>query len=164
MRPLDQQTVLVTGATGGLGRALVHRLAEHGARVVAHGRSEERLDALADDVERATGRRVDTVQADLSSLSAVDRLADTVLEGYDALHVLVNNAGVGFGVRGSRREVSSDGIELRFAVNHLAAYHLARRLVPSSSPARPPVSSRSPRPGSFRSTTTTRSPSTGTTG
>jgi NAD(P)-dependent dehydrogenase (short-subunit alcohol dehydrogenase family) len=139
MRPLDQQTVLVTGATGGLGRALVHRLAEHGARVVAHGRSEERLDALAGDVERVTGRRVDTVQADLSSLAAVDRLADAVLERYDALHVLVNNAGVGFGARGSRREVSRDGIELRFAVNHLAGYHLARRLVPflgASAPAR----------------------------
>ena len=139
MRPLDRQTVLVTGATGGLGRALVHRLAEHGARVVAQGRNEERLALLAGDVERATGRRVETVRADLASLVDVDRLAQTVLERYDALHVLVNNAGVGFGARGAAREVSTDGIELRFAVNHLAAYHLARRLVPlltSSAPAR----------------------------
>ena len=139
MRRLDRQTVLVTGATGGLGRALVHRLAEHGARVVVQGRNEERLALLAGDVERATGRRVETVRADLASLTDVDRLAQTVLERHDALHVLVNNAGVGFGARGATREVSTDGIELRFAVNHLAAYHLARRLVPlltSSAPAR----------------------------
>jgi NAD(P)-dependent dehydrogenase (short-subunit alcohol dehydrogenase family) len=139
MRPLADQTVLVTGATGGLGRALVRRLAEHGVRVVAHGRSEERLAALADDVDRATGRRIETVAADLAGLAAVDRLADTVLERYDALHVLVNNAGVGFGAPGGERETSADGIELRFAVNHLASYHLARRLTPllrSSAPAR----------------------------
>jgi NAD(P)-dependent dehydrogenase (short-subunit alcohol dehydrogenase family) len=139
MRPLTDQTVLVTGATGGLGRALVQRLAEHGARVVAHGRSEERLAELVDGVDRATGRRVETVAADLSDLAAVDRLADTVLERYDALHVLVNNAGVGFGAPDGERETSADGIELRFAVNHLASYHLARRLVPllrTSAPAR----------------------------
>ena len=139
MRPLAEQTVLVTGATGGLGRALVQRLAEHDVRVVAHGRSEQRLAALADDVERATGRRVDTVAADLAGLAEVDRLADTVLERYDALHVLVNNAGVGFGAPDGERETSADGIELRFAVNHLASYHLARRLAPllrASAPAR----------------------------
>jgi NAD(P)-dependent dehydrogenase (short-subunit alcohol dehydrogenase family) len=139
MRPLEEQTVVVTGATGGLGRALVHRLAEHGAAVVAHGRSEERLASLADDVERATGRRIDTLSADLASLAEVDRLADTLLERYDALHVLVNNAGVGFGAQGAERETSADGIELRFAVNHLAAYHLARRLSPllrAGAPAR----------------------------
>ena len=139
MRPLADQTVLVTGATGGLGHALVQRLAEHDVRVVAHGRSEQRLATLADDVERATGRRVDTVAADLARLAEVDRLADTVLERYDALHVLVNNAGVGFGAPDGERETSGDGIELRFAVNHLASYHLARRLAPllrASAPAR----------------------------
>jgi NAD(P)-dependent dehydrogenase (short-subunit alcohol dehydrogenase family) len=128
MRPLEEQTVLVTGATSGLGRALVQRLAEHRATVVAHGRSAERLDTLARELEDSTGQRVHTVRADLSSLVEVDRLADTVLERHPDLTVLVNNAGVGFGEPGAGREVSPDGIELRFAVNHLASYHLARRL------------------------------------
>jgi NAD(P)-dependent dehydrogenase (short-subunit alcohol dehydrogenase family) len=139
MRPLDEQTVLVTGATGGLGRALVQRLAEHRATVVAHGRSSERLDQLVADVEGSTGQRVDAVQADLSSLGEVDRLADTVRERYPDLTVLVNNAGVGFGEPGTGRELSADGIELRFAVNHLASYHLARRLaerLQANAPAR----------------------------
>lgn len=139
VRPVREETVLVTGATGGLGRALVLRLAEHGATVVAHGRSRERLDELVSEVEGSTGHRIPSVQADLSSLCEVDRLADTVLERHPDLTVLVNNAGVGFGEPGSGRELSRDGIELRFAVNHLASYHLARRLaerLQANAPAR----------------------------
>jgi len=128
MRPLDEQTILITGATGGLGRALVHRAAGHGATVVAHGRDERRLRDLALEVEESTGTSIDTVAADLADLRQVDRLADSVLDTYDRLDVLVNNAGVGFGAPGGPREVSADGIELRFAVNHLAAYRLAGRL------------------------------------
>ena len=128
MRSLDEQTILITGATGGLGRALAHRAAEHGATVVAHGRDEQRLRELALEVEEATGVSIDTVAADLADLREVDRLADSVLDTYDRLDVLVNNAGVGFGAPDGPREESADGIELRFAVNHLAAYRLAGRL------------------------------------
>lgn len=139
MRPLEQQTILITGATGGLGRALVDRAARHGMTVVAHGRDRDRLRDLAEEVEESTGRRIDTVQADLADLRQVDALADAVLDRHDSLHVLVNNAGVGFGRPGAGREVSADGIELRFAVNHLAGYRLATRLsdrLRRSAPAR----------------------------
>ena len=139
MRSLDEQTILITGATGGLGRALAHRAAEHGATVVAHGRDEQRLRELALEVEEATGTSIDTVAADLADLREVDRLADSVLDTYDRLDVLVNNAGVGFGAPDGPREESADGIELRFAVNHLAAYRLAGRLaklLEVSAPAR----------------------------
>lgn len=128
MRPIEEQTVLVTGATSGLGRALVEALADRGATVVAHGRDEERLARTRDEVRDATGNEIHTVQADLAELARVDRLADEVLERFPRLHALVNNAGVGFGRPGAAREVSRDGIELRFAVNHLASHHLARRL------------------------------------
>lgn len=139
MRPIDEQTVLVTGATSGLGRALAQRLAEHGATVLAHGRDADRLARTREEIRQATGRDVATVQADLAELSQVDRLADEVLAGCPQLHALVNNAGVGFGAPGAAREVSADGIELRFAVNHLASYLLARRLAEllvASAPAR----------------------------
>ena len=139
MRPIDEQTVLVTGTTSGLGRRLVQRLAASGATVVAHGRDTERLRRTREEIREATGREVDTVQADLADLTQVHRLADAVLGRYPQLHALVNNAGIGFGSPGSGREVSADGIELRFAVNHLASYLLARRLADrlvASAPAR----------------------------
>ena len=126
-------TILVTGATDGLGRYVTTELAKAGHRVLAHGRNPERLRALRDELG------VDTVQADLAELRQVDRLADEVLERVDRLAVLDNNAGVGAGADPRRREVSADGIELRFAVNHLAGYHLAQRLAPklvASAPAR----------------------------
>jgi NAD(P)-dependent dehydrogenase (short-subunit alcohol dehydrogenase family) len=139
MYPIEEQTVLVTGATSGLGRALVQRLARAGATVVAHGRDAQRLSRTGEEIREATGRKVDTIQADLADLTEVQRMADEVLERYPQLHALVNNAGVGFGPPGGAREVSADGIELRFAVNHLASYLLARRLADrlvASAPAR----------------------------
>ncbi|TLW89704.1 SDR family NAD(P)-dependent oxidoreductase [Saccharomonospora piscinae] len=124
MRPLSEQTILVTGATDGLGRALVGELASRGARVLAHGRDPAKLRALRDE----TG--VEVVRADLAELRQVDRLAEELLQRDERLDVLVNNAGVGTGRDPSRREESRDGYELRFAVNYLAAYHLTRRLLP----------------------------------
>lgn len=139
MRPIDEQTVLVTGATSGLGRHLVQRLAAAGATVVTHGRDTQRLHRTYQEIRAATGREIDIVQADLADLAQVHRLADEVLDRYPQLHALVNNAGVGFGAPSAGREVSADGIELRFAVNHLASYLLARRLADrlvASAPAR----------------------------
>ena len=125
-------TVLVTGATDGLGRALATRLASEGATVVAHARSEERgREALADLLDGPADVRL--VVGDLSSLEAVRGLADQVPDRLDAL---VNNAGIGF--RGPREE-SEDGYELCFAVNYLAGFLLASllrdRLI-ASAPAR----------------------------
>ena len=131
MLPPNQQTVLVTGATDGIGRAAAARLAQLGARVLLHGRDPDRLDETAEEMHRLTGTTaVETLCADLSSLAAVDALADEVRRRTDRLHLLLSNAGVGFGPPGGEREVSDDGYELRFAVNHLASHHLARRLVP----------------------------------
>jgi NAD(P)-dependent dehydrogenase (short-subunit alcohol dehydrogenase family) len=126
-------TIFVTGATEGLGRYLTTELTKAGHRVLAHGRNPERLRRLHDELG------VETALADLSELRQVDRLADEVLQRYDHLDVLVNNAGIGAGADPNRREESADGIELRFAVNYLAGYHLTRRLVPllvASAPAR----------------------------
>src|SRR5690606_37339433 len=104
-------TILVTGATDGLGRYVTTELAKAGHRVLAHGRNPEKLRALHEELG------VDTVRADVRELRQVDRLADEVLERLDRLDVLVNNVGIGPGADQSRREESADGIELRFAVN-----------------------------------------------
>jgi NAD(P)-dependent dehydrogenase (short-subunit alcohol dehydrogenase family) len=125
-------TVLVTGATDGLGRALATRLASEGATVIAHARSEERgRETLADLLDGPGDVRL--VVGDLASLKAVRALADQVP---DRLDVLVNNAGIGFA---SARQESQDGYELCFAVNYLAGFVLASllrdRLI-ASAPAR----------------------------
>lgn len=141
MNTMENTTVLITGATSGLGRQLAERLADDGATVALHGRSSERCDAVAREIREATGsERIRPHVADLASLSRVRGLADEVVDAYRRLDVLINNAGVGGGPRGSaRREVSADGYELRFAVNHLAHYLLTHRLLPlirASAPAR----------------------------
>jgi NAD(P)-dependent dehydrogenase (short-subunit alcohol dehydrogenase family) len=135
VRPLNEQIVLLTGATDGLGRHVARALAAAGATVILHGRNADKLD----DVQRELGARHPTVLADLADLRQVDRLAGEIVDGYDRVDVLVNNAGVGFGRPDSGRALSRDGYELRFAVNYLAGYRLTRRLLPlltSSAPAR----------------------------
>jgi NAD(P)-dependent dehydrogenase (short-subunit alcohol dehydrogenase family) len=125
-------TVLITGATDGLGRALAHDLAARGHEVLVHGRDPDRLAATAAAIREATGRDVPTYRADLAELAQVRALADAVVADHPRLHVLVNNAGIGAEVPGGpERQESVDGHELRFAVNHLAGHLLTRRLLPS---------------------------------
>jgi NAD(P)-dependent dehydrogenase (short-subunit alcohol dehydrogenase family) len=141
VRPIDQTTVLVTGATDGLGRGVASELAGRGATVLVHGRSAERGKQLVDELRRTTGNdRIELYLADLADLGQVADLADRVTGEHDRLDALVNNAGIGSGLPDSReREESADGYELRFAVNYLAGYALTERLLPllrRSAPAR----------------------------
>src|SRR5215211_4740602 len=108
-------TVLVTGATSGLGTWLAHRLATEGATVLAHGRDRAKVEHLVKDL----GGQARGYVADLASLADTRRLAGEVAAQGD-LTVLVNNAGVGFGAPDAPKETSADGHELRWAVNYLA--------------------------------------------
>ena len=141
MRPIDQTTVLVTGATDGLGRGVASELARRGATMLVHGRSAERGERLVDTLKQTTGNdRIQLYVADLADLGQVARLADQVTEQQDRLEALVNNAGIGSGLpEGRERQESAEGYELRFAVNYLAGYALTERLLPllrRSAPAR----------------------------
>jgi NAD(P)-dependent dehydrogenase (short-subunit alcohol dehydrogenase family) len=132
----DERTILVTGATSGLGGALATELAPRTGRLLVHGRNEEKGRALVDELSALDGAgEIEFLQADLASLDQVRALADRV-EQAPRLDVLVNNAGVG---TGGGREESADGHELIFAVNYLAPYVLTHALLPllkSSTPAR----------------------------
>jgi NAD(P)-dependent dehydrogenase (short-subunit alcohol dehydrogenase family) len=123
VRPVDRQTILVTGATDGHGRALARELVSRGATVLLHGRSEERLE----DTQRELGAAA-TYVADFSSLEEVRRLASALERDQERLDLLVNNAGIGGG--DGRREESAEGYELRFAVNYLAPFLLTNLLLP----------------------------------
>jgi NAD(P)-dependent dehydrogenase (short-subunit alcohol dehydrogenase family) len=130
---LRGRTVLVTGATDGLGKAVAVELAQAGATVLVHGRDDERG---AQTLAELGGDDAAWYRADLASLAEVRGLADRILAEHDRLDVLVNNAGIGFS--GQRLE-SEDGHELRFAVNYLAPFlltHLLRPLLVASAPSR----------------------------
>jgi NAD(P)-dependent dehydrogenase (short-subunit alcohol dehydrogenase family) len=140
MRPVDQQIILVTGSTDGLGRALARELADRDATVLLHGRAAAKGDATLRELRTASGNeRLVFYLADFGSLEQVRRLAEQALAEHDRLDVLVNNAGLGAGRGGGERETSEDGHELRFAVNYLAPFLLTRQLEPlllRSAPAR----------------------------
>jgi NAD(P)-dependent dehydrogenase (short-subunit alcohol dehydrogenase family) len=113
-------TILITGATDGLGRGVAGRLAQQGATLLLHGRDPERLAEIGRELGAAT------LRADFASLDEVRAMAGEVGE----LDVLVNNAGIGSGKPdGTTRQVSRDGHELRFAVNYLAPFLLTQLLL-----------------------------------
>ena len=132
-------TVLVTGATDGLGKALAARLVGEGATVLLHARTRQRGEQALADLEPGGGDLRLHV-GDLSSLAEVRALAQDVLDAHERLDVLVNNAGIGSTVPGGgARMESADGFELRFAVNYLAGFVLAallRERLAESAPAR----------------------------
>ena len=133
---MAEATILVTGATDGLGKRVALELAAKGATVLLHGRNRERLEAALEEMRSETGsEKARSYLADLSSLGAVRGLAEQVLSDEERLDVLVNNAGV---IMPERQE-SEDGYELTFAVNYLAHFLLTGLLLPllrESAPAR----------------------------
>jgi retinol dehydrogenase 14 len=123
--PMTGRTVLVTGGTGGIGKATAAGLAATGARVAITGRSRERAESAAREIRQPGGLPVDVYIADLSSQAEVRRLAAEVLGGLPQLDVLVNNVGGSW----HSRHLTVDGIELTFALNHLAPFLLTHLLL-----------------------------------
>jgi len=129
------RTVLVTGGTGGIGRATALGLAGMGAHLAIAGRDRGRAEAAAREIRAVTGGQVEVFVADLSAQAEVRRLAGEVLQCLSRIDVLVNNAG-GYW---NTRHLTADGLERTFAVNHLAPFLLTGLLLDRlkhSAPAR----------------------------
>jgi NAD(P)-dependent dehydrogenase (short-subunit alcohol dehydrogenase family) len=130
------KVVLITGGTGGIGKATATGLAALGARVVITGRELARAERVAAEVRTASGNQaIYAFAADLSSQAEVRRLAAAVLDTCPRLDVLVNNVG-GFW---AHQHTTADGLERTFAVNHLAPFLLTNLLLDrlmASAPAR----------------------------
>lgn len=137
------RTFLITGASNGIGRAAAHAIAATGGVVVIHGRDPARTEATRAEIRAASGNEnIHTLLADFASLEQVRKLAADFRQAFGALHVLVNNAGL----MTDHRQLSHDGYELTFAVNHLAPFLLTNLLLPlltKNAPARIVVNSSS---------------------
>jgi len=134
---LEAKTILVTGATDGLGKLVALKLAEGGARVLLHGRDQAKGEKVLAEVQAATGNpNLEFYRADLAVLSDVRDLAQAVTAKHSRLDVLINNAGV---LGRETRQMTGDGMELHFEVNYLAPFLLTELLLPTlraSAPAR----------------------------
>ena len=133
---MKNKICLITGATSGIGQAAAMGLAQKGATVIVHGRSEERAKATVAHIKSETGNpNVDYLLADLSVQAKIRALAAKFKSRYGRLDVLVNNAAAIY----FTRQLSADGIEMTFAVNHLAYFLLTNLLLDAlkaSAPAR----------------------------
>jgi NAD(P)-dependent dehydrogenase (short-subunit alcohol dehydrogenase family) len=129
------RTVLVTGATNGIGLVTARELARMGAQVTILSRNPDKCAAVAAQIKAETGNPVEFIAADLSSMAGVMQAAADFKQRHTRLHVLVNNAGAMF----VKRRLTVDGLEMTFALNHLS-YFLLTNLVldtlKTSAPAR----------------------------
>ena len=124
---MNGKQILITGASNGIGLAAAEALVALGANVAIVGRSETgtRIATAQIKAARKRGATVDVFMADLASQAAVRKLAGEVLARYPRLDVLINNAGAMY----ARRQATQDGIELTWAVNHLAPFLLTTLLL-----------------------------------
>jgi retinol dehydrogenase 14 len=123
---MGEKVCLITGATSGIGKATAMGLANMGASVVMVGRDRGRGEAVMAEIkEKSANASVDLMLADLSSQEQIRRLAGEFKEAYPRLDVLINNAGL----FRSKRIATADGLEMTFAVNHLAYFLLTKLLL-----------------------------------
>lgn len=127
---------LITGGTNGIGKATAHAIALMDTKIVIVGRDAQKTADVAEELRLATGRQhIDTLVGDLSLMSDIRRIAETFKSRYERLDILINNVGAVF----TRREMTPEGFEKTFALNHLGHFlltHLLQDILIDTAPAR----------------------------
>lgn len=122
-----QKTILITGATDGIGLATAKMLVSKDHQVLIHGRSQEKLANVEEQLTALNNEvKVKSYQADLSKMSEVIALSEQVIAEHKQLDALINNAGV-YKVPNS---ITPEGLDMRFVVNTIAPYLLTQKLLP----------------------------------
>lgn len=123
---MDDKYVLITGSTDGIGKQTALVLAKMGAHVLLHGRNPKKGRLALNEIRCKTNNsNLELFIADLSSQRQIHELADSIINKYDKLHVLINNAATYM----HEHRLTEDGIEVTFAVNHLAPFLLTKLLL-----------------------------------
>jgi len=133
--PMQGKTAIVTGGTNGIGLVTARALAGMGAQVTIISRNAEKCAAVTGAIQVEVGNPVEFIAADLSTLAGIMQAAAAFKQRHTHLHVLVNNAGAMF----THRQLTSDGYEMTFALNHLNYFLLTNLLLDvlkASAPAR----------------------------
>ena len=121
-----EKTILITGATDGIGKETAKQLAVEGHHIILHGRNDEKCICAKEEIQALVpNAKLDFVSADFSALSNVKKMAETISGRFPKLDVLINNAGV----YNTSNSFSQDGFELNLAVNYLAVYVLTSNLL-----------------------------------
>ncbi|MCR9248898.1 MAG: SDR family NAD(P)-dependent oxidoreductase [bacterium] len=122
-----KKTILITGSTDGIGQLVATRFAAEGHQVIIHGRNQNKLNKVAEEIKRQTGNdAIHEFQLDLSDLGSIKSAANQLVAKVPKIDILINNAGV---FKSGSNE-TKDGIDIRFAVNYLAPILLTRNLLP----------------------------------
>ncbi|MEN4013154.1 MAG: SDR family oxidoreductase [Chloroflexota bacterium] len=133
---LKDKKVLITGGSDGIGKVSAEEIAKMGAHVIIVGRNPQKSQQVAAEIRQSSGNeKVDYLVGDLSLQAEVRRVAAEYRQRYDQLHVLLNNAGAFF----TKRQVTREGLEMTYALNHIAYFlltHLLLDLLEKSAPAR----------------------------
>ena len=126
MTDMNGKVCLVTGATDGIGKISAQVLAEMGAKVIIVGRNPEKSAIVLAELRSISGNEnIDLLMADLAVMQEVRDLAEQVISRYDRLDVLLNNAGGYF----TKHKITSDGLEMTFALNHMSYFLLTNKLM-----------------------------------
>lgn len=118
---MKDKIILITGATDGIGKAAALKLAQTGATILVHGRNQSKAEAARDEIKSVTNNSsICAYWADLASLRQIEDMARKLHQEVSHLDILINNAGVYM----NQRQITEDGYEMTFAVNHLAPFLL----------------------------------------
>ena len=125
---LKNKTVLITGASKGIGLCVATTFAAEGARVAINARGATDLKVAADKIKAATGKDVLTVQADVADSSTLPAMVDAVIEKWGSIDILINNAGAGL-YRNFLEATETDVLNI-FKLNYFSAFHLSQLVIP----------------------------------